>query len=92
MLRLTTGWVPKTCAPCWKTTSDDAPRLSAWGCDSQAIVTDEELNAVIDRVVGGNQETRDLINVVDRFDQLPAELQDFVRDKDPMDLYRCDKP
>ena len=54
---------------------DSAPR----GATRRPVVTDEELNAVIDRVVGGNQETRDLINVVDRFDQLPAELQEVAR-------------
>jgi len=56
---------------------DSAPR----GATRRPVVTDEELNTVIDRVVGGNQETRDLINVVDRFDQLPTELQDFVREQ-----------
>ena len=54
---------------------DSEPR----GATRRPVVTDEELNAVIDRVVGGNQETRDLINVVDRFDQLPAELQEAAR-------------
>lgn len=54
---------------------DSAPR----GATRRPVVTDEELNTVIDRVVGGNQETRNLINVVDRFDQLPAELQEAAR-------------
>lgn len=56
---------------------DSAPR----GATRRPVVTDEELNTVIDRVVGGNQEARDLINVVDTFDQLPAELQEFIRNQ-----------
>jgi hypothetical protein len=54
---------------------DSAPR----GATRRPVVTDEELNTVIDRVVGGNQEARSLINIVDRFDQLPAELQEVAR-------------
>ena len=66
--------------------SDESPLLrrddsALRGATRRPVVTDEELNAVIDRVVGGNQETRDLINVVDRFDQLPEDLQRAAREQ-----------